>query len=120
MLGPKLSGVLIAASAAVLVLAQGPPAPAAGCTSNSFAIPSWFVQDLEVSGTGASQNARFNLLNRASNGTTDVVCELQGANESKCVAEGKALDASVAVKGNSVEIFLNQTWSCNDRAGADR
>lgn len=116
MLSPSLPKFLVAASAAALVSAQGQPAAAAGCTSNSFSIPSWFVQDVALAGEGTAQTVSFNVLNRATNGTTNVACKAGGA----CTSVDKTLEAVVEVDVSSVHILLSQTWGCNDRDGADR
>ena len=108
MLSPSV--LLLAASTATLVSAQG---SSAGCTSNSFAIPSWFVSDVSVE--GASQTASFNLLNRATNGTTSVACK-----SGVCSSMDKTLTVSIEAAVSSLQISVNQSWKCNDRAGADR
>lgn len=116
MFSPTLPKFLLAASAAVLVSAQGQPAAAAGCTSNSFSIPSWFVQDVALAGEGTAQTVSFNVLNRATNGTTNVACKAGGT----CTAVDKTLEAVANLGASSVHILLSQTWGCNDREGADR
>jgi len=116
MLSPTVPKFFLAALTAVLVSAQGQPAAATGCTSNSFSIPSWFVQDVALAGEGASQTVSFNVLNRATNETSNVACKASGA----CTAVDKGLEALVEVSASSVHILLSQTWGCNDRAGADR
>ncbi|KAK1830985.1 hypothetical protein QBC39DRAFT_382765 [Podospora conica] len=116
MLSPTLPSFLLVASAAVLVSAQGQPAAASGCTTNSFTIPSWFVQDVAIAGEGASQTVSFSVLNRATNGTTTVACTSGGA----CTAGDKDLEALADVGDSSVHILVSQTWGCNDRVGADR
>ncbi len=103
MLSPRLSNFFLAASTAVLVSAWEPTSRRCGLHSrNSFAIPSWFVQDVAITGTGDTQSVSFSLLNRATNGTTSVACKAGSA----CSAEDKALETSIEVAANSVQIFV--------------
>lgn len=115
--------LLLAAPAAMLVSAQVPPqsVPIPGCTTDSFAIPSWFVQDLRYSASG---NASFHLLNRASNYTADVACEVGGSDWTTCYIQGKpssndTLLASIQVGEDSTQVLVSQTWTCNDRNGTE-
>ena len=110
--------VLLASTAAVLVSAQGPPAPqATGCTANSFSKPSLVVSGLQYS-SGAG-DVSFNVLNRATNATFALACKAAGSSWSACTGPDK-LQASVKVSATSATVLVNETWSCNDRAGADR
>jgi hypothetical protein len=121
---------LLAASAAVLVSAQYPPPPEAilGCTTNSFAIPSWLVQDLQYSGAAASStngNVSFHILNRATNYTANMVCQVGRSGWNSCSIQDKpwsneTLQASIQVNGSSAQVLVNQTWPCNDRNGTHR
>ncbi len=118
---------LLAASAAVLVSAQAPrrSGPILGCTTDSFAIPSWFVQDLQYSSGPASSksgNVSFHLLNRATNYTTELACQVESSSWNACSVVGKpssngTLHASVQVNGALAQVLVNETWTCNDRKG---
>ncbi|CAP65119.1 uncharacterized protein PODANS_5_7010 [Podospora anserina S mat+] len=98
--GAAALGVSLASAQAVI--------SAQGCTSRSFTIPSWFVEDLTATEGGAS----FSLLNRATNQTAEYTC--QGGN---CSAEEEIEDlvASVQISGTRASVSVNQTWSCSDR-----
>ncbi|KAK0736669.1 hypothetical protein B0T21DRAFT_384125 [Apiosordaria backusii] len=91
-----------AASAQAVISAQG-------CTSRSFSIPSWFINDLSASDGKTS----FTLLNRATNQTAEYTC--QGTN---CSAgeELEDLIASVQVSATTANVSVNQTWVCSDRS----
>ena len=120
--------LLLAASAAVLVSAQRPRQGRLipGCTTDSFAIPSWFIHDLQYSsGNGTSKGGKvdFHLLNRATNYTTDMSCQVGSSSWSICSTKGKAwsnntLAVSVqVVNETSATLLVNQTWTCSDRQG---
>ncbi|KAK0726844.1 hypothetical protein B0T26DRAFT_636167 [Lasiosphaeria miniovina] len=116
---------LLAASAAVLVLAQAPARGQVipGCTTISFQIPSWFVGDLLFIGArGHVSNVSFNVLNRAANYTADLACALGQSGWNECDVQGtntSGLQASVYINGPLASVSLNQTWTCNDRNGTD-
>jgi hypothetical protein len=119
-----LSQLLVLVTSAVLASAQfGPPPTVATCTSSSFTIPSWFVKDLRYA--SASGNASFHLINRATNYTADLACQVGGNGWSACSIQGSAwtnetLKASIQVTGMSAQVIVNQTWTCNERAGSDQ
>lgn len=120
---------LLGASASVLVSAQFLilPEPILGCTTYSFTIPSWFIKDLQYSGAATpstSGNVSFNLLNRATNYTADMACEVGNSGWNTCSVQGQpgsneTLQASVQVNGTWAQLLVNQTWTCNDRNESD-
>ena len=111
-----------AAAVGVLVSAQLQP-PAGGCTSNSFTIPSWFIQDLEY--TASSKTVSFNIKNRATNHTAESTCALGSDAWNACELQAGTpgssegtLEASIQLSDTaSAQILVNQTWSCSDRNG---
>lgn len=108
---------LLAVSVAVLVSAQGPPLTpdlSSGCTSRSFSVPSWLVENISKSNDDIS----FHISNRATNFATDVACKEGSAGAwGDCTAKaGEGLKASIKITGSSVQFLLNQTWTCNDRS----
>lgn len=110
---------LLAASAAVLVSAQFPPPPnvSTGCTSKSFTIPSWFVQDLEIA---ADEGVLFRVSNRATNYTANLACPTEEGGWNGCSIQGGrfsngTLEASVQVGEDSLSVLVSETWVCNDR-----
>ena len=119
--------LLLAASSAVLVSAQVQPTPGtSSCTTNSFAIPSWFIQNLQYNSADAtSGDASFHLVNRATNYTASLACKISGSSWSTCAAQGTpssadALVTSFQVSGTTAQVSVNQTWACADRAGAGK
>ncbi|KAK4165465.1 hypothetical protein QBC43DRAFT_208397 [Cladorrhinum sp. PSN259] len=96
------------ASTVVFVSAQGPQAPG-GCTTNSFTIPSWFIQDLAYA--PASGKLSFEILNRPANITTTASCQADGT----CKVKDDSFQAQAKVDDTFVHISVNQTWECNDR-----
>jgi len=115
MVAARLS--LLAVSAAVLVSAQGPPSGpdlSSGCTSKSFSVPSWLVENISKT----NEDVSFHVSNRATNFTTDVACKGGSAGAwGDCTAKtGEGLKASVKLTGSSVQFLFNQTWTCNDRS----
>ncbi|KAK3323236.1 hypothetical protein B0T19DRAFT_462686 [Cercophora scortea] len=112
--------IVLALAAATLV--AGAPSSStkiqavANCTTNSFAIPSWFIEDFAIK----DGIAKFSLLNRATNSTFGLSCNTKAANASgACVASGlsdASLSASVqAVKSNLATVQVQQSWTCDDR-----
>ncbi|KAH6848118.1 hypothetical protein B0I37DRAFT_432215 [Chaetomium sp. MPI-CAGE-AT-0009] len=104
-----------AASAAVLAWAQAPSDDSA-CTAKSFAIPSWFVQDVKY----AEDVVSFNVWNRATNYTADLACETTETGLNACSIEGTpssndTLEASVEIRGDATTFHLKQSWTCSDR-----
>lgn len=119
-----VSTLLVAVSASVLVSAQAPAA--AGCTANSFAIPSWFIENLQSLNSNLSTynstsgRASFHLTNRATNYTADLTCALGTSGWNACSIKGKAfsndtLKASIQITTTSAQVLVNQTWTCNDK-----
>jgi len=129
-----------AACAAWCVSAQGvsgggisggprPQRGTTGCTTNSFTIPSWFVNDLQYAGgngTLKGSSVSFKLLNRANNITTEMACQMGKTGWNACGVTGnkkwsnETLEASVHVlNGTMAHVLVNQTWTCNDRKGAN-
>lgn len=109
--------VLLVAVAGAVALAQS--LPAAGCTSNSFTIPSWLVDNLQYTAGG---KVSFHITNRATNYTADLACSLGGTGWNACTIQGKpwsndTLQVSVQVSETSAQLKVNQTWTCNDRNG---
>ncbi|KAK3321779.1 hypothetical protein B0H66DRAFT_494379 [Apodospora peruviana] len=113
--------LFLAVPAAVLVSAQSRPnpGPILGCTTSSFQIPSWLIQDVDFSNGKIS----FQVLNRATNFTGDATCEIGSTGWSACSVEVNIADSNetiqmtAKVKGKSAQVFINQTWTCSDRAG---
>jgi hypothetical protein len=113
----------LAVSSAVLVSAQVQPPVVTdpGCTANSFAIPSWYILDLQYSGAAAS----FHILNRATNYTADLTCDVGGSDWAACSIQGEpssndTVHASIQVNGTLAQVLVNQTWTCNDRNNTPR
>lgn len=96
-----------------------------GCTTNSFAIPSWFVQNFTFS--KSDDTATFHLLNRANNYTASLACANSTASSTASnlwahcsVTDSNKTDASLTAlvrvaNTSTANILLSQTWSCNDR-----
>ncbi|CAK7204241.1 hypothetical protein SEUCBS139899_006996 [Sporothrix eucalyptigena] len=112
--------VLLLASPAAVLLASaqvGPPQSPiiAGCTTSSFSIPSWWVQNLTTSANSSS----FHVVNRATNDSAEVTCPTgngwQTCAFSKTAPAGLTISGSVQVNGTTAHLALNQTWTCNDR-----
>ena len=107
--------VLAAVSAAVLVSATA-AADNSACTAKSFAIPSWFVQDVKH----AEGVISFNVWNRATNYTADLACETTKTGLNACSIEGTpsssdTLEASVEISEGPTTFHLKQSWTCSDR-----
>ncbi|AEO71843.1 uncharacterized protein THITE_117079 [Thermothielavioides terrestris NRRL 8126] len=97
----------VAASAVALVSAQFPAPPSnpiQGCTTRSFLIPSWLVQDVKRSADGS---VSFDVLSRGGGWTA---CSIQGTAPSN-----GTLTATAQVAEDSTTFLVNQTWTCNDR-----
>ena len=114
MLSPTI--FLQLAATALLVSAQG-PRPAGGCTTNSFTIPSWLVQDLKYQ--PGSAKASFSILNRPTNTSTDATCQVNKDGWSSCVTGDESFLAQIRVQDTLATVSVNQTWSCNDRNEAN-
>ncbi|KAL1839316.1 hypothetical protein VTJ49DRAFT_1644 [Mycothermus thermophilus] len=118
-----LYGLLLASSTSILVSAQQ---DSLGCTTRSFGIPSWLVQDV----TRTDGVLTFDLVNRATNYTASLACEGAGAAEVKaglynCTvvqtsssSAGEELDAAVEFTADSTKgatYHIKQSWRCDDR-----
>ncbi|CAK7213090.1 hypothetical protein SBRCBS47491_001684 [Sporothrix bragantina] len=112
--------VLLLASPAAVLLASaqvGPPRSPiiAGCTTSSFSIPSWWVQNL----TTTSSSASFHVVNRATNDSAEVTCPAgsgwQACSFGKTSPANLTISGSVQLNGTTAHLALNQTWTCNDR-----
>ncbi|OIW23408.1 hypothetical protein CONLIGDRAFT_585806 [Coniochaeta ligniaria NRRL 30616] len=108
--------LLVAAASAV---ASAQSLPTTGCTSNSFAIPSWLIEDLEYTAAGKTS---FHITNRATNYTADLTCSPGSSGWNACAIQGKpwsndTLQVSVQISETSAQVMVNQTWTCNDRNG---
>ncbi|KIH86520.1 hypothetical protein SPBR_08344 [Sporothrix brasiliensis 5110] len=123
----SLSVLLLASPTAVLLVSaqvsppQSPIIP--GCTTSSFSIPSWYVQNLTVSQTAGTA---FHVVNRATNRTAAVTCPAGGAAHpdgwTPCRVASLSplfldLGSVVQASANSttVRVGLNETWTCSDR-----
>ncbi len=100
--------------------------PILGCTTSSFSVPSWFINNFTLS--KASNTAVFGLLNRATNQSASFGCAnatasaTDGEQWSSCSitdAGGKniSLEAVVRVTNDSSSgsLLLSQIWTCDDR-----
>ncbi|KAK3688778.1 hypothetical protein B0T22DRAFT_512543 [Podospora appendiculata] len=120
--------IVLAFAAATLVantspiLAAGAPSTPsntqaiANCTTNSFAIPSWFIEDFAIK----DGIAKFSLLNRATNSIFGLSCNTKASNASSACVASRSTDASLsasvqAVKGVSATVQVQQSWTCDDR-----
>ena len=118
-----LASALLLGRAPEGTLAQFPPAPVpTGCTTNSFQIPSWFIQDFSTRGLNGTS---FGLLNRATNTSVQLTCAGKSSSSSSgwaaCTSTGNktaadALGAWVRVAGSeAASVQVQQSWTCNDR-----
>ncbi len=116
------AGSAVAATAAVGSLAAGDAG--AGCTINSFASPSWFVQDFQYAkGASNSSGVSFRVLNRATNASADVTCRDPAAGSSsggvaawsQCSTTKPGFNASLQLDGPAAHFLINETWSCSDQ-----
>ncbi|KAB5525533.1 hypothetical protein GE09DRAFT_1178205 [Coniochaeta sp. 2T2.1] len=104
----SLSLLFVAAAA---VSAQS--SQSSGCTSKSFSIPSWLIDNFQT----AAGKSSFHITNRAINYTADLTCSgttCTSANTTKW--SNDTLQVSVQVSGETAEFLVNQTWTCNDRS----
>ncbi|KAK0732210.1 hypothetical protein B0H67DRAFT_478554 [Lasiosphaeris hirsuta] len=106
------TSLLVTAAPSLLAERQ---ASTADCTSSSFTIPSWFVNDFQT-GPGAS----FSILNRATGSSFSVACQAAGSgSDLKCSTSGSASDPSLQislqVKDKLASIKVQQSWPCSDR-----
>ncbi|KAK3353989.1 hypothetical protein B0T25DRAFT_480581 [Lasiosphaeria hispida] len=117
-----LASLAVLSASASLFVAAAPSllaereTTAANCTSSSFTIPSWFVNDFQTRGA----NTSFSVLNRATGSSFLLGCQAVGSSSDlKCSTSGSASDPSLQislqVKDKSASIKVQQSWSCNDR-----
>lgn len=107
----------------------------AGCTANSFATPSWFIQDFQYSKASSASfgDVSLRVLNRATNASTELACRnsddtvkvgqdaASSGGWTLCSSKngqktGGALDAFFQLNGTSATLLVNETWSCNDKS----
>ncbi|KAL1862770.1 hypothetical protein VTK73DRAFT_6657 [Phialemonium thermophilum] len=91
-------------------------ASASSCTSDSFRIPSWFVQDFHAAGG----NATFHVVNRVTNTSSEVGCRgsLTGSKATCSVrSAGNATSPDVTLyqNGTAALLAVRDVWSCRDR-----
>ncbi|KAK0641859.1 hypothetical protein B0T16DRAFT_496482 [Cercophora newfieldiana] len=86
-------------------------APASNCTTNSFTIPSWLVQEFK---TGAS-DASFAIQNRATGSSTTLTCKAGSGPGWSCSSSDTTLQVSLDIKDKKAGVEVKQSWSCNDR-----
>ncbi|KAK4223380.1 hypothetical protein QBC38DRAFT_517170 [Podospora fimiseda] len=100
------------ASTAVFISAQTPQTPG-GCTTNSFTIPSWFIQELEY--TPETRHVSFQILNRPANISTTASCQASDKGWNNCETKDDDFFAQVLIEGTIAQISVNHTWECTDR-----
>ncbi|KAM7183985.1 hypothetical protein V8F33_013256 [Rhypophila sp. PSN 637] len=110
---PHLAVLTALASSAIAANA----ALADSCNTRSFTIPSWLIENYTTTGSRTS----FRVLNRATNTTTNLVCQATPGSDgtSSCTASSSSADQGLVVSlqpvnSTSSRVLLNQTWSCND------
>ncbi|KAK4183190.1 hypothetical protein QBC35DRAFT_544336, partial [Podospora australis] len=94
---------------------------AAACTTNSFTIPSWLIENFQaVSATNATA-VSFVANNRATNTSTELRCRIPGnataTTWQTCTVRGAARPVSASLQladKVAARIQLNETWTCND------
>ncbi|KAK4198106.1 hypothetical protein QBC40DRAFT_179494 [Triangularia verruculosa] len=86
----------------------------AGCTTDSFTVTSWLIDDFESSGT----IVQFQAHNRATNTSAQVSCQASRNSTvwQSCTTAGNAssLLASIQLEATVARIRVNETWVCND------
>ncbi|KAK3312170.1 hypothetical protein B0H66DRAFT_608445 [Apodospora peruviana] len=113
-----LFAALAAAAPSTIPRAQQIQASNTNCTTNSFSIPSWFINNFHA----GSNAATFSLLNRVTSSSVELTCQTgEGAESwSTCAAPSgsetdASLQASIQVKAASAVVQVKQSWSCDDR-----
>jgi len=90
------------------------------CTAASLAKPSWAVDSLQYrNGSGALS---FHILNLANNYSATLACSTRSSLENdgahSCVnqdgSDDTSLRARVTLDNGAVQVFANQTWTCDD------
>ncbi|KAL2261751.1 hypothetical protein VTK26DRAFT_3458 [Humicola hyalothermophila] len=104
---------LVAGLTAVSVLAQD---PSTGCTSRSFAIPSWFIQELSFT----DESVSFIVSNRVTNSTVSLTCQTKESGWNACAGQettesDASIETSVQTNEGSITFRVNETWECQDR-----
>ncbi|KAK4667701.1 hypothetical protein QC763_310480 [Podospora pseudopauciseta] len=103
-----LAALLSPAIPNILVIAQ----LTAGCTTNSFTVSSWLIEDFDSSGT----TVRFQALNRATNTSAQLSCQVSRNTSTwqACTSDSSRLIASVQLEAAVARVRINETWVCND------
>lgn len=103
-----LAALLSPAIPNILAIAQ----LTAGCTTNSFTVSSWLIEDFESSGT----TVRFQALNRATNTSAHLSCQVSRNTSTwqACTSDSSPLFASVQLEAAVARVRINETWVCND------
>lgn len=105
-------GIVLSSFAAAAPNALVPrQASASSCTTNSFTIPSWYVQGFK---TGAS-DASFGIQNRATGFSTALTCKPGSGPGWSCSSSDTTLQVSLEVKDKKASVQVKNSWSCNDR-----
>jgi hypothetical protein len=126
-----LSGLFVPEITNNLVLAQ----EQGGCTTNSFATPSWLIDNFQypnasLSSTGPA-TATYRVLNRATNVSVELTCPSSnktidlgpGLEQSygwrTCLARnetqaGAAMQGYLQLNRTAAQFLINETWSCYD------
>jgi hypothetical protein len=95
----------------------------AGCTSSSFTVPSWLVENFASQTSGNLTVASFHALNRATNTSLELRCQTSPANATagwQSCSSGNRTSSSVPLVASfqadqSTAWFLfNETWNCSD------
>ncbi|KAK3989608.1 hypothetical protein QBC44DRAFT_342503 [Cladorrhinum sp. PSN332] len=89
-----------------------------GCTTNSFTIPSWLIQDFQAVSSTNSTAVSFQAHNRATNTSAELRCRLSRGNSTSqpCTVRGSDLPlyASLQLEKAYARLSVNETWTCND------
>ncbi|KAK4446952.1 hypothetical protein QBC34DRAFT_468682 [Podospora aff. communis PSN243] len=83
----------------------------ANCTTNSFTIPSWYVQEFKT----VASDATFAIQNRATGASTALTCKSGSGEGWSCSSSDTTLQVSLEVKEKTASVDVKQSWSCNDR-----
>lgn len=91
-----------------------------GCSTRSFTLPSWLIQDYITTGS----RTQFRVLNRATYVSANLICQTttetaSGETISCTTSTASDTDPGLVVSLQPVnsttsQVFLNQTWTCND------
>lgn len=84
------------------------------CTSQSFAVPSWVIQDFTYDST--SLHGSLRVINRANNYTANLSCDKDDCRPLTKTAEDKpfVLRLDSQEGWTRPRVTVNQTWTCND------